>query len=127
MPMATKYLFFASMDVEPDKEALFNEVYDEEHVPNLLKVPGVVSVTRIKAEPFAISIGGERRSVDVGSEPAYTAIYEIESPDVLVSKEWTEAVEAGRWPEEVRPYTSNRRHTLRKVAYRRQAAQEGTA
>jgi hypothetical protein len=30
MPIATKYLFFASMDVEPDKEALFNEVYDDE-------------------------------------------------------------------------------------------------
>ncbi len=115
MPIATKYLFFASMDVEPDREALFNEVYDEEHVPNLMKVPGVVSVTRIKAEPFAISIGGERRSVAVGGEPAYTAIYEIESPDVLVSKEWAEAVEAGRWPGEVRPYTTNRRHTLQKV------------
>ena len=115
MPLSTKYLFFASMDVEPDKEALFNEVYDEEHVPNLMKVPGVVSVTRIKAEPFAISIGGEQRSVAVGDQPAYTAIYEIESPDVLVSKEWAEAVEAGRWPEEVRPHTRNRRHSLRKV------------
>ncbi|MCH7796137.1 MAG: hypothetical protein IH900_13510, partial [Proteobacteria bacterium] len=46
MPIATTYLFIASMDVEPDKEALFNEVYDTEHVPNLLKVPGVLSVTR---------------------------------------------------------------------------------
>ena len=115
MPIATQYLFFASMDVEPDKEALFNEVYDKEHVPNLMKVPGVVSVTRIKAEPFAIRIGGEQRSVAVGGEPTYTAIYEIEGPDVLVSQEWAEAVEAGRWPEEVRPYTKNRRHTLRKV------------
>ena len=126
MPMAAKYLFFASMDVEPGKEALFNEVYDEEHVPNLLKVPGVVSVTRIKAEPFAISIGGERRSVAVGGEPAYTAIYEIESPDVLVSKEWAEAVEAGRWPKEVRPYTRNRRHILQKVAYRRDRPLKGS-
>ncbi len=120
MPMATKYLFFASMDVEPDKDALFNEVYDQEHVPNLLKVPGVVSVTRVKAEPFAISIGGERRSVTLEGAPAYTAIYEIESPEVLVSKEWAEAVEAGRWPEEVRPYTRNRRHSLQKVAYQRE-------
>ena len=36
-----KYPFIASMDVEPDKEALFNEVYDKEHVPNPMKVPGV--------------------------------------------------------------------------------------
>ena len=41
MPIKTKYLFFASMDVVPEKEALFNEVYDQEHVPTLLKVPGV--------------------------------------------------------------------------------------
>ena len=41
MPIATKYLFIASMDVAPEKEALFNEVYDQEHVPNLLRVPGV--------------------------------------------------------------------------------------
>ena len=115
MPIATKYLFFASMDVEPDKEALFNEVYDEEHVPTLMKVPGVISVTRLKTEPLTLSIGGERRTIVADGEPAYTAIYEIESPDVLVSKEWTDAVEAGRWPGEVRPYTTNRRHTLQKV------------
>ena len=41
MPIITKYLFVASMDVDPEKEDLFNEVYDTEHVPNLLKVPGV--------------------------------------------------------------------------------------
>src|SRR5262249_44095696 len=41
MPINSKYLFVASMDVDPDKEALFNEIYDAEHVPNLLKVPGV--------------------------------------------------------------------------------------
>ncbi len=115
MPITTKYLFIASMDVEPDKEALFNEVYDEEHVPNLMKVPGVISVTRLKAEPLTLSIGGERRTVVADGEPAYTAIYEIEGPEVLVSTEWAEAVELGRWPEQVRPYTKNRRHVLRKV------------
>jgi hypothetical protein len=45
MPINTKYLFVASMDVDPDKEDLFNEVYDTEHIPNLLKVPGVRSVS----------------------------------------------------------------------------------
>ena len=41
MPIKAKYLFVVSMDVDPDKEALFNEVYDTEHVPLLSKVPGV--------------------------------------------------------------------------------------
>jgi len=36
----SKYIFVASMDVDPDKEALFNEVYDTEHIPNLLNFQG---------------------------------------------------------------------------------------
>ncbi len=53
MPIKSKYLFVVSMDVDPDKEALFNEVYDIEHVPTLLKVPGVHAVARVEGEPFA--------------------------------------------------------------------------
>lgn len=115
MPVKTKYIFIASMDVEPEKEALLNEVYDTEHVPALLKVPGVVSISRFAAEPFTMSMGGEQRSVEVGAEPKFSAVYEIESPDVLVSDAWAEAVEVGRWPEQVRPFCSNRRQVLRRV------------
>jgi len=39
MPIKTRYLFTAAMDVEPDKDAIFNEIYDKEHVPSLLEVP----------------------------------------------------------------------------------------
>ena len=45
----------------------------------------------------------------------YVAIYEIDSPDVLLSAEWAEAAEKGRWPSEVRPFTSNRSHIVRKA------------
>lgn len=115
MPVQTKYLFSASMDIAPEKEDLFNEVYDQEHVPLLLKVPGVISVTRLVAQPLTMSMGGQRQTIVAEGEPKHTALYEIESPDVLLSDAWAEAVEEGRWPEEVRPYTSNRRHVLRKV------------
>jgi hypothetical protein len=115
MPVATRHLFMVSMDVAGEKEALFNEVYDTEHVPLLLEVPGVHAVTRMKTEPAAFNIGGERKVLDGGSEPQYVAIYEIDSPDVLLSKEWAQAGEKGRWPSEVRPFTSNRRHVVRKV------------
>jgi hypothetical protein len=115
MTIATKYLFIVSMDVTKEKEALFNEVYDTEHVPLLLKVPGVRAVTRWKTEPAAFTLAGERKILDGGSEPNYVAIYEIDSPDVLLSKEWAIAGEKGRWPGEVRPFTSNRRHIVRKL------------
>ena len=37
------------------------------------------------------------------------------SPAVLLSKEWAEAGEKGRWSKEVRPHTTNRSHIVRKV------------
>jgi hypothetical protein len=111
MPIKSRYLFIASMDVDPDKDALFNEVYDTEHVPNLLKVPGVHAVARIEGEPFVFSIGGEEKRV-AHDGPRYSAIYEIDGPEVLVSREWAKASEKGRWPGEVRPFTRNRRHAL---------------
>lgn len=115
MPVSTRYVFIASMDVDPDKEDVFNEVYDQEHVPTLLKVPGVVSVTRFVNEPLTMVMAGERRTIEAPGEPKYGAVYEIDSPDVLVSDAWAQAIDQGRWPEEVRPYTKNRRHTLNKV------------
>ncbi|MBV8457239.1 MAG: hypothetical protein JO122_11560 [Acetobacteraceae bacterium] len=115
MPAITRYLFIAGMDVAPEREALFNEVYDREHVPNLLKVPGVRAVTRLCTEPASFVIGGQPHPLTGEGAPKYVAVYEIDSPDVLTSAAWAEAVELGRWPTEVRPYTSNRYHILRKV------------
>lgn len=115
MPAKAKYLMVASMDVDPEHEALFNEVYDQEHIPNLSKVPGVVSVTRYKRDELTMNIGGERKTIRIANEPAYTAIYELESPEVLTSAAWDKAIEEGRWPSQVRPHTKNRRHILLKL------------
>src|SRR5688572_4918049 len=116
MDPRTRYLFTASMDVEADKEALFNEVYDTEHIPELLKVPGVLSVTRATLAPLKMSMGGELKTIVIEGEPKYSAVYELESAEVLTSAAWASAVEKGRWPAQVRPHTRNRRHILRKVA-----------
>ncbi len=114
MPPAP-YLFIASMDVEPDKLDIFNDVYDTEHCPMLLKVPGVVEITRLSQEPLKLSMGGEIMEIVAEGEPNFAAFYWIDSPDVLTSDAWADAIEDGRWPEHVRPYTKNRRHVLRKV------------
>jgi hypothetical protein len=112
MPLTTPYLFAASMDVDPAREALFNDVYDNEHVPLLLKVAGVLSVARFRVRPFEMVIGGERKQMTAPGEPRYTALYELERPEVLVSDAWARAVDQGRWPGEVRPHTRNRRHVM---------------
>ena len=75
-----KYLMIASMDVDPEHEAIFNEVYDKEHVPNLSKVPGILSVMRYKRDELTMNIGGERKTIRIENEPAYTAIYELTAP-----------------------------------------------
>ena len=114
MPISADYLFLASMDVDAAHEAEFNEVYDNEHVPQLREVPGVLSVARFRTQELTLLIGGERRTVQIEGEPRYTALYEIASPEVLVSPAWGEAIEEGRWPGRVRPHTTNRRHVLLK-------------
>ena len=113
--MATvgRYLLLVSMDVDAEKEALFNEVYDKENIPALLKVPGVVSVRRAKTTNLEMNIGGQTLQMDPKDEPKYTAIYEITDPKVLTSAAWDTAVEQGRWGTEVRPFTNNRRHILK--------------
>ena len=115
MPIQGHYLFTASMDVTPDKEELFQEVYDTEHIPLLNKVPGVISVARFKRQDLVLAIVGELRTIVLDNEPRYTALYEVESPDVISSDAWMEASESGRWPAEVRPYTSNKRHTRHRL------------
>ena len=104
------YIFYARMSVDAEHEDLFNEVYDIEHVPELLKVPGVRSVTRYKVDSTIYTTKLE-------DQPVYIAAYEVDSPDVVTSDAWNAATEIGRWAEHVRPYTSNRSHIIyKKVA-----------
>jgi len=110
-----RYIFIASLDVDPAKEDLFNELYDTEHVPLLLKVPGVLSARRCKAVPGSMAIGGGVVPLVAEGEPQYSAIYELESAEVLTSDAWAKAVDAGRWPAEIRPYIRARRHVLKKL------------
>ena len=114
MPISSKYLLIAAMDVTPEHEDLFNEVYDSEHIPYLLKVPGVRAVTRMKGEPFAFAIAGAVKKMPAAG-PIHTAIYEIDGPEVLTSAAWAEAVERGRWATEVRPHTRNRSHHVFRI------------
>ena len=108
MAITGKFIFTASMDVDPAKEDLFNEVYDKEHIPNLLKVPGVVAATRVVNQDFAVNMAGEVKEVSLRTSRSIRRTM-VESPD-MTSQAWADAIEEGRWPTEVRPHTRNRRH-----------------
>src|SRR2546428_5501143 len=92
--MGAHALYLVRMDVAHDHEATFNEVYDQEHVPNLRAVPGVRRASRYR-QPLP-------------TEPRYLAAYELDGPAVVDSAAWKAAGEAGRWPTAVRPHTMNR-------------------
>ena len=115
--LKSKYLFIASMDIDPAHEALFNEVYNTEHCPLLNGVPGVAGVTRYETQRLVMAMGGEVREIEIPGTPKHHAVYQLESPEALTSPEWAEAVDAGRWPGQVRPHTKNRRHILLKLTY----------
>ncbi|HWC66482.1 MAG TPA: hypothetical protein VG478_00315 [Acidimicrobiales bacterium] len=91
----TPYVFWVMMDVEPHREALFNELYDTEHVPLLLKLPGCVNAVRYRTS--------------AAGEPRYLCAYEVERADLPMSKLWNDTSDVGRWKPEVRPYTFNKR------------------
>jgi hypothetical protein len=112
----TRFMLAVQMDVTSEREALFHEIYDREHIPALQQVPGVRAVRRYqRAEVLKIAIGGTIQEYSFPAEPAFTAFYDIESPEVLASSAWSKAVEQGRWAAEIRPFTSNRRHTLHRL------------
>jgi hypothetical protein len=103
--------------VEPEKEALFNETYRNECAPPVLQVPGVVPRARFKKQEVTLIIGGERETIRVENEATYNALYEIDSPEVLVRHTWIKTTEAGRWSGQVCPLTRNRRLVVyRKLA-----------
>ena len=94
----TKYLFWVMMDIEPHREALFNDLYDNEHLPLLMKLPGSVNAVRFRTK--------------TAGEPQYLCAYEVENTELPMSKLWNDTSDIGRWKPEVRPYTYNKRYIV---------------
>ncbi len=69
-------LCISAMEVDPAIEEEFNEWYNEEHMPLMDAVPGMLSARRFHA------VSGLTR---------YVAIYHLESPEVYKQPSWYEA------------------------------------
>ena len=95
------YVYVVQMDIPQHLEAEFNRIYDEDHVPTILKVPGVRSCTRYRLENSTIP-----------SMPRYLAIYEVDRAEIINSPAWQEASDLGEWKPKIRPHTTNRRHSV---------------
>jgi hypothetical protein len=96
--MLGQYVFTAAMTIGPERDGLLNEVYETEHVPELLRVPGMISISRYR----------RTRPADT----FYLAVYEIATPDIPTGPHFMKARDLGRWPTEVRPFTRGLRNGL---------------
>src|SRR5919205_88061 len=81
-------LLLNSMNVAPEAEAEFNEWYDNEHIPALAAVPGVLCARRFRAT------NANRR---------YVALYHLVSPDVQATPAWKSAADT-EWTRKLRTH-----------------------
>ncbi len=97
------YILMVQLDVPDEHVEDFNRLYDTEHVPYLAAVPGVT--------------GAQRYELDSNAEDQlrYLAIYELERPEIPLSKEWEKAATAPAWLEVRQHINARRRGVFRKM------------
>jgi hypothetical protein len=79
-PAAANGLLVVGLNVAPEAEAEFNEWYDQEHLPNLAAVPGVLCARRFRAVADSRDCSHK-----------YTALYHLEAPEIVDSASWKTA------------------------------------
>ncbi len=91
------YVYHVQMDVPTELEGDFHRIYDTQHIPNILAVPGVHSCARYRLE-----------SGDTDGVAKYLAVYEMDSPELPNTKAWETASDKGDWITQIRPFATNR-------------------
>jgi DNA-binding transcriptional MerR regulator len=84
-------LMIIRTDVAPEMEEEFNRWYNEEHIPLLLRVPGVLWA---------------KRGVNIEEGQKYIAVYEHESVEVQQTPAYRNALETD-WTHRIRPHLRN--------------------
>ncbi|MDA8125905.1 MAG: hypothetical protein M0009_12050 [Deltaproteobacteria bacterium] len=80
-PQDAEGLLIAATNVLPEAESEFNAWYNEEHIPRLRAVPGVLCARRFR------TLSGPRQ---------YVATYHLSHPEVPASAAWQEAIATPR-------------------------------
>jgi hypothetical protein len=78
--MANGLLLFMA-DIDPALEVEFNRWYEEEHLSERMAIPGFITARRFQA---------------IEGSPKYLALYDLESPDVLLSAPYRHIVGPGK-------------------------------
>lgn len=104
-PAPAGALLLNAMNVAPEAEDDFNKWYNDEHIPALAAVPGVLCARRFRATDSSLK---------------YVALYHMVSPDVVLSYAWKKAVETP-WTTCIRPHMRDRLRVVCR-AYQRQGS-----
>ena len=100
-PGGAPFFYLVTFEIAPEDEAEFNEIYDTEHIPNILEVEGVLQVIRFRdAAPNA------------AGWLTYSALYLISTPDLPMTPQWRARSDVGRWAPVIRPRVKSRRQRL---------------
>lgn len=94
---ATGYCMTVTLEIDPRDEAAFNHLYDTDHLPNMLRIPGVESVVRFRQD-----------GVNEAGNLLYTAVYFLTGAAVVDSADWQRHANSGQWPEFIRPKIKSR-------------------
>lgn len=81
-----KYTWIVFTNSVPDQEDEFNRWYDDVHISDLLRIPGVVGASRGRVSDTQMGMkDGNLMLVgpgEIGAEYKYVAFYEIETDDI---------------------------------------------
>ena len=91
------YCMMITFEIAPEDEAEFNEIYDNDHIPTIMKLDGVTEVIRFK-DP-----GSNEKGFLV-----YSALYFMAEENLHLTPEWEALSDTGRWKPVIRPKVKSR-------------------
>jgi len=98
------FFYMVTFEIAPEDEAEFNEIYDTEHIPNIMELDGVLQVIRFR-DAERTSAGWLR----------YSALYLVTQADLPGTPEWRAKSDLGRWAPVIRPRVKARRQRLGRI------------
>jgi hypothetical protein len=91
------YCMMITFEIAPEDEAEFNEIYDNDHIPTIMKLDGVTEVIR-----FRDAVPNEKGLL------IYSALYFMTKEDLHLTPEWKALSDTGRWMPVIRPKVKSR-------------------
>ena len=91
------YCMMITFEIAPEDEAEFNDIYDNDHIPTIMKLEGVREVIRFK-DPAPNEKG----------YLVYSAIYFMTEEDLHLTPAWKTLSDMGRWMPVIRPKVKSR-------------------